>query len=105
MSIREELILNTNFKVESAILPMKRLLEMDSPPDAIFGANDQVAIGAMRVVKDKGLKIPQDVGLVGFDKFTYFCVHFSFTHYCEPPRQENRHGSFQTIFNPSERIW
>jgi len=67
MPIREELILNTNFNVESAILPTKRLLELASPPDAIFGVNDQVAIGAMRVAKDKGLRIPQDIGLVGFD--------------------------------------
>ncbi|HWV30654.1 MAG TPA: LacI family DNA-binding transcriptional regulator [Dyadobacter sp.] len=65
--IREDLIINTNFKVESAILPTKRLLELASPPDAIFGVNDQVAIGAMRVAKDKGLRIPQDIGLVGFD--------------------------------------
>ncbi len=65
--IREELIINTNFKVESAIVPTKRLLELDTPPDAIFGANDQVAIGAMRVVKDKGLRIAQDIGIVGFD--------------------------------------
>lgn len=65
--VREEWIINTNFKVESAILPTKRLLDMDLTPDAIFAVNDQVAIGAMRVVKDKGLRIPQEIGLVGFD--------------------------------------
>ncbi|SEI37064.1 transcriptional regulator, LacI family [Dyadobacter koreensis] len=65
--IKEELIINTNFKVESAIVPTKRLLDLDSPPDAIFGVNDQVAIGAMRVILDRGLKIPGDVGIIGFD--------------------------------------
>lgn len=65
--IREELIINTNFKIESAILPTKRLFDLETPPDAIFAVNDQVAVGAMRVVKDRGLRIPQEVGLVGFD--------------------------------------
>ncbi|WP_025762129.1 LacI family DNA-binding transcriptional regulator [Dyadobacter tibetensis] len=65
--ISEEYIINTNFKVESSIVPTKRLLDLTVPPDAIFGANDQVAIGAMRVAKDRGLSIPQDIGLVGFD--------------------------------------
>ena len=63
----DELIINTNFKVDSAILPAKHLLDLAIPPDGIFGVNDQVAIGAMRVVKEKGLSVPQDVALVGFD--------------------------------------
>lgn len=67
IEVKDELIINTNFKVESAILPAKKLLELDVRPDAIFAVNDQVAIGAMRVVKDKGLRIPQDIGIIGFD--------------------------------------
>ncbi len=67
LPINEELIINTNFKVESAILPTKHLLDLPLRPDAIFGVNDQVAIGAMRIVKDKGLRIPHEVSLVGFD--------------------------------------
>jgi DNA-binding LacI/PurR family transcriptional regulator len=67
IEIKEELIINTNFKVESAILPAKTLLDLEVRPDAIFAVNDQVAIGAMRVVKDRGLRIPQDIGIIGFD--------------------------------------
>lgn len=67
LPVREELIINTNFKVESAILPTKHLFDLPTPPDGIFGVNDSVAIGAMRVVKDKGLSVPYDVSLVGFD--------------------------------------
>ncbi|MBC8152693.1 MAG: LacI family DNA-binding transcriptional regulator, partial [Bacteroidetes bacterium] len=67
LPVDEQLIINTNFKVESAVLPTRHLLGLPSPPDAIFGVNDQVAIGAMRVVKEKGIQVPDEVGLVGFD--------------------------------------
>ena len=65
--VDDELIINTNFNVDSAILPTRHLLGLAAPPDAIFGVNDQVAIGAMRVVHEKGLAVPQDVSVVGFD--------------------------------------
>ncbi len=67
MQIDEDLIMGTNFKVESAIVPTIRLFGLSDRPDGIFGVNDQVTIGAMRVAIDKGLKIPQDVAFVGFD--------------------------------------
>lgn len=67
LPVDEELIKATNFKVESAIVPTLRLFGLSEPPDAIFGVNDQVTIGAMRVAMDKGLRIPQDVAFVGFD--------------------------------------
>ena len=119
ISVRDELIINTNFKVESAIVPTMRLLDLASPPDAIFGVNDQVAIGAMRVVKDKGLRIPQDVGLVGFDNSPISAYTFpSLTTVSRPGRkigmeasrlflnQVNGSGDFshENIVLPSELI-
>jgi DNA-binding LacI/PurR family transcriptional regulator len=67
LPIDDELIINTNFNVDSAILPTRHLLGLAAPPDAIFGVNDQVAIGAMRVVHEKGLTVPHNVSVVGFD--------------------------------------
>jgi LacI family transcriptional regulator len=66
-SIEEELIVSTNFQVESAIIPTQRLMELLQPPDGIFGVNDQVAIGAMYVVREKGFRVPGQVAIVGFD--------------------------------------
>lgn len=63
----QSLIINTNFKVESAIKPTEQLLALAEPPDAIFGVNDQVAIGAMKVIRDRGLRIPEDIAIAGFD--------------------------------------
>lgn len=63
----ESLIINTNFKVESAVDPVMQLLALPERPDAIFCVNDQVAIGAMKAIRDKGLTIPSDIAIAGFD--------------------------------------
>lgn len=48
----------------------KKLLSMSNPPDAIFTNNDPLAIGAMMAIKERGLKIPQDIGVVGFSNWS-----------------------------------
>ena len=50
---------------ESAI---NRILDSGVRPDAIFSFNDPVAIGAMKALKKRGLKIPQDVAVAGFSE-------------------------------------
>lgn len=46
---------------------MRRMLERGGKPTAIFAANDAMAIGCMQYVKQRGMKIPDDVAVVGFD--------------------------------------
>lgn len=46
---------------------MNRLLELAEPPDAVFCYNDLLALGAMRAVLSRGLRVPADVAIVGFD--------------------------------------
>jgi DNA-binding LacI/PurR family transcriptional regulator len=46
---------------------MKRLLSLPKRPTAVFARNDFTAIGAMRAINDAGLKIPDDIAIVGFD--------------------------------------
>lgn len=46
---------------------MKRLLSLPVRPTAVFARNDFTAIGAMTAIKEAGLKIPEDVAIVGFD--------------------------------------
>ena len=45
----------------------RHLLDLDEPPTAIFAASDTQAIGAMEAIRERGLRIPQDVALVGYD--------------------------------------
>jgi LacI family transcriptional regulator len=46
---------------------MTRLLASDEPVDAVFAANDQMAIGALRAAHTGGIRVPRDVAVVGFD--------------------------------------
>ncbi len=55
---------------------MKRLLVLPNRPTAIFARNDFTAIGAMSAIKESGLRIPQDVAIVGFDDIP-MAVHTS----------------------------
>ncbi|QOX65837.1 LacI family transcriptional regulator [Anoxybacterium hadale] len=45
----------------------KEFLREGIPFDAIFGGNDLIAIGAMKALKEAGLKVPDDIGVMGFD--------------------------------------
>jgi DNA-binding LacI/PurR family transcriptional regulator len=46
---------------------MERLLDMPEPPDAVFCFNDLLALGALRTLLTRGLRVPEDVALIGFD--------------------------------------
>lgn len=46
---------------------MSRLLDRDSPPDAVFAGSDMQALGAMRAAQEAGFRVPEDLAIVGFD--------------------------------------
>lgn len=62
-----DLIIYCDFDQNYAYVATKELLHMKKRPDAIFTISDRMAIGAMLAIKEKGLKMPQDIGLVGFN--------------------------------------
>ena len=61
------LVLPGEFSFESGVAGAKALLSMKSPPTAIFAANDDTAAGVMHVAAERGLRIPQDLSVFGFD--------------------------------------
>lgn len=56
-----------NFRYAGGQEAMRRLLASDRKIDAVFAANDMMALGAMSVIRDAGLRIPDDIALVGWD--------------------------------------
>ncbi len=61
------LIVHCDFNQDYAYYATLELLAMKKRPDAIFTISDRMAIGAMLAIKKKGLRMPQDIGLVGFN--------------------------------------
>lgn len=55
------------FDVESGQEAAEVLLALKHPPSAIFAANDEMALGVMRAARERGLSIPEDISIVGFD--------------------------------------
>lgn len=60
-------IIHCDFNQDYAYEATKELLAMKHRPDAIFTISDRMAIGAMLAIKEKGLSMPKDIGLVGFN--------------------------------------
>lgn len=46
------------------------LLAQDQPPDAVFAGNDQIARGVVDALRDRGVRVPQDIAVIGFDNWT-----------------------------------
>ncbi|MFB0536665.1 MAG: LacI family DNA-binding transcriptional regulator [Anaerolineae bacterium] len=67
LPFEDELVRYGEFAPESGRRAMESLLTLSSPPSAVFVASDVVALGAMAAVRERGMRIPQDVALVGFD--------------------------------------
>lgn len=60
-------VLAGDFTAESGYRLMRDLLARPILPSAVFAGNDQMAIGALAALAERGLKAPDDISLVGFD--------------------------------------
>src|SRR5690606_12131175 len=65
--IQDELIAEGDFWERGGYNAAIRLLDLPQIPTAIFAANDLSAFGAMEAIRQRGLSIPQDISIVGFD--------------------------------------
>ncbi|MEP6484959.1 MAG: LacI family DNA-binding transcriptional regulator [Rudaea sp.] len=63
----ESLVVDGGFSFESGIVGANRLLDLPDPPTAIFAANDDSACGVMHEAFERGMKIPADLSVIGFD--------------------------------------
>jgi LacI family transcriptional regulator len=61
------LVIESNFQVDGGRAAAAALLDLAEPPTAIFAFNDQLAIGAMQSALERGLRVPDELSIVGFD--------------------------------------
>jgi LacI family transcriptional regulator len=70
LPVDEDLIVEGDFTEFSSMAAARRLLSLSVT--AIFAASDIMAVGALKVIREAGLQVPQDVALVGFDDVPVF---------------------------------
>jgi LacI family transcriptional regulator, repressor for deo operon, udp, cdd, tsx, nupC, and nupG len=64
---RRELSVPGRFTVDGGSRAMTQLLAVQQRPTAVFAMSDEMAMGAIKAVRDHGLRVPEDVSIVGFD--------------------------------------
>jgi DNA-binding LacI/PurR family transcriptional regulator len=67
LEVDQELISYGRFYQDSGYERTMRLLALSRPPTAIFAGNNFIAIGVMKALYESGLRIPEDMSVVGFD--------------------------------------
>mgnify|MGYP000983334286 FL=1 len=67
-----------NFTYEAGASALEQLLALPVPPTAIFCHSDIMALGALSLAKRRGLKVPEDLSIIGFD-------NISLSEFCDPP--------------------
>ncbi len=77
LQIYENYILEGNYTVDSGYALTLRILDLNPRPTAIFASNDQMAVGAIKAAQDMGLRVPEDLAIVGFDDIDMASI-------CEP---------------------
>ena len=84
-----ELITKGDGKAEGGITAMEELLSLPKPPTGVFCYNDMTALGALHTIHSHGLRVPDDISVVGFDDI-------SFASFSNPP--------LTTIRQPREQM-
>lgn len=78
LPFNESLVLESNLLLEGGRKCMEKLLMNTQIPDAVFSASDYSAMGALQVLKEKGIQIPEEIALAGFS-------NEPFTSFTDPP--------------------
>lgn len=67
IKLEDEWLLQADFTIKGGEYACRRLLSLRDKPDVIFASNDMMAIGCYQAINSFRMKIPDDIGVVGFD--------------------------------------
>ena len=67
LSIHENWIMEGFFEPEDGYECMNKILSQDNLPTAVFCCNDVMALGAISAITEKGLRVPDDISIIGYD--------------------------------------
>ncbi len=114
----ESLVVVNKLRSEDGVAAAQYMFSLPNPPDAIFCGNDTTALSTMIYLRDQGIRIPEDIGIVGFSNEPYSkVVSPSITTIAQPgflmgqkaaelilSQIEHREKSYRTLVMPTELI-
>src|SRR5258706_7694690 len=68
---RDAIVIQGDFSIESGAVAAERLLGRGRPPSAIFCFNDEMAMGVLQTARRRGVRVPDDLSVVGFDDIPF----------------------------------
>jgi len=71
LEVRGDYFLEGDFLKGSGYQGGKKFLKMDEPPTAIFAANDYMALGTYQAILEEGIKVPEEMALIGFNDIEF----------------------------------
>jgi LacI family transcriptional regulator len=71
LPIDETCIARGDWEKQTGYNAMQKLLDLPSPPTAVFAANDAMAVGAIYAIQDRGLSVPGHIAVIGFDDVSF----------------------------------
>jgi LacI family transcriptional regulator, purine nucleotide synthesis repressor len=89
LPINEDWILEGNFECDTAVLAADKIIAMDEHPTAVFCFNDTMALGLMSRLQQRGIRVPEDMSIIGYD-------NIEISEYFSPP--------LTTIHQPKRRV-
>lgn len=89
LSVNEDWILEGNFECDTAVLAADKIIAMDNKPTAVFCFNDTMALGLISRLQQQGLKVPDDISVIGYD-------NIELAEYFSPP--------LTTVHQPKRRV-
>lgn len=75
IEINPDYVLDSHWSEDEAYSGMLQLLSLPEPPTALYCCNYNMAVGALRRIKEQGLKVPDDISFVSFDDVPMFRLH------------------------------
>jgi DNA-binding LacI/PurR family transcriptional regulator len=99
LKIDEDLIEEGNHRMDGGHEAMALLLDKKVRPTAVLTSNDMMAIGAMGAVFERGLKVPHDISLIGFDDIELSAFTQPALTTVRLPRQEIAKIAFRALYN------
>ena len=114
----ETLVITNGLTFNDGVDAVQQLMNLSNPPDAIFCGNDTTALSSIIYLREKGIRVPEDIGIVGFSNEPFSkVVSPSITTIAQPGFEmgqkaaelilnqiENKERVFKTLLMPTELI-